>query len=657
MEHSYWIWHDGDYEIYHLLKLHLRREEYGLMRPPFWKQATPYPTVKFRKQITCDKGYLICTINGQGHVSVDGKRYRTGEKVWITKGEHMIEIHAGKIGGLPAAFVESDVCPSDGSWLCNHFAGEWLPVGCLPYFDSIEKTPEVFPFSYERKIPASVQRMDGGFLYDFGTELFGILNISDADPQKKIDLFYGESREEALDTDSSYITDSICGEEEYHLKPRAFRYVYILSSADTLTVSADYEYLPLKRVGSFHCDDSVFNEIVAASAYTFHLNCREGFLDGIKRDRWVWAGDTYQSARINRYLFADKEVDQRTLRGLIGKEPIEQHINTILDYSLLWIISLYEHYMTYADRVFLEKIFPMAQKLLAFCETRLNQDGFLEGIGDDWIFVDWSEIEKVGAVCAEQMLLIQVYAVMGELSNVLGRAESEYTEKENALKKRVNAFYWDIEKGAFIDSYVSGNQHVSRHANIFAIMYGIASEAQTNSILKNVLKNDAITKITTPYFEGYELDALAKLGQYEAVEAMLHSYWGGMMRLGAKTIWEEYHPEMQGAEHYAMYDGKYEKSLCHAWGAGPIYLFGRYYLGVYATKPGYETFSVEPNLGGLNEISGTVPVNGGVVTVELNKKRLYVMATKPGGTLVWDGNQYPLHPNHAIELEVFSEKR
>ena len=80
-------------------------------------------------------------------------------------------------------------------------------------------------------------------------------------------------------------------------------------------------------------------------------------------------------------------------------------------------------------------------------------------------------------------------------------------------------------------------------------------------------------------------------------------------------------------------------------------------MGVYATKPGYETFSVEPNLGGLNEISGTVPVNGGVVTVELNKKRLYVMATKPGGTLVWDGNQYPLHPNHAIELEVFSEKR
>ena len=85
-------------------------------------------------------------------------------------------------------------------------------------------------------------------------------------------------------------------------------------------------------------------------------------MDGIKRDRWVWAGDTYQSARINRYLFADKEIEQRTLRGLIGKEPIEQHINTILDYSLLWIISLNEHYMTYADRVFLEKIFPMAQK-------------------------------------------------------------------------------------------------------------------------------------------------------------------------------------------------------------------------------------------------------------------------------------------------------
>ena len=107
---------------------------------------------------------------------------------------------------------------------------------------------------------------------------------------------------------------------------------------------------------------------------------------------------------------------------------------------------------------------------------------------------------------------------------------------------------------------------------------------------------------------------------------------------------------MSGSEHYAMYGGKYEKSLCHAWGAGPIYLFGRYYLGVYPTSAGFETFHVAPNLGGLKEMKGTVPVNGETVTVELDENRLFVLATKPGGTLLWQGKKYSLIPNEPLVI-------
>ena len=124
-----------------------------------------------------------------------------------------------------------------------------------------------------------------------------------------------------------------------------------------------------------------------------------------------------------------------------------------------------------------------------------------------------------------------------------------------------------------------------------------------------------------------------------------------MIKLGAKTIWEEYHPHMKGIEHYAMYGGKYEKSLCHAWGAGPLYLFGRYYLGVCATSAGYETFTVEPRLGGLKEIRGTAPVGEGTVTVDLNGERLFVLSTKAGGTLIWDKKSYVLEPNVPLTIE------
>jgi len=115
------------------------------------------------------------------------------------------------------------------------------------------------------------------------------------------------------------------------------------------------------------------------------------------------------------------------------------------------------------------------------------------------------------------------------------------------------------------------------------------------------------------------------------VEDMLTNYWGGMISLGAQTVWEEYNPTKSGIEHYSMYGTKFAKSLCHAWGATPIYLFGRYYLGVYATSPAYETFKVEPNLGGLGRIEGTVPVNDGTVKIYLDKEKISVFSTKAGG--------------------------
>ena len=642
MQKNYWIWYPGDYEIYHVLQANLRREERGYGRPAFWKQHSPWINVKFQKTFECDGGYIKAHFSGSGYIALDGVRYKEKETIAVKAGRHTVEALVSNFGGLPALFVESDVCPSDETWLCDPFLGDFIPVGSNGYFDSADKDPEVFPFAYENRQPVSVKKLKEGILYDFGTELFGYLLIAKAEGKTEMGVFYGESEEEALDTAHSYITDSVRGQSSYRLKQRAFRYVYITSAPGDLEVSMDYEYLPLEQKGFFRCDNSLFNDIYSTAVHTFHLNCREGFLDGIKRDRWIWAGDAYQSAKINAYLFFDREIAERTAIGMAGRAPVEQHLNTILDYSLLWIIGLYEHYMTYGNRKFLRSVYPMAENMLAFCETRINQDGFIEGFPNDWTFIDWSDIDKTGAVCAEQMLLIAAYFALEKIAEALRLEEKGFAEKGRSLKERVNEYYWKEDLGAFIDSYASGKNNVTRHANIFAVMYGIADEKQTQSILHRVLKNEQIPQITTPYFKGYELDVLAKLGQFSDIEKVLDSYWGGMLRLGAKTIWEAYDPKQKGIEHYAMYDDKYDRSLCHAWGAGPIYLFGRYYLGVYPTAPGYETFDVAPNPGGLKEICGSVPVNGGTVTVELDSLNLRVTATKPGGTLLWQGRPYSL---------------
>ena len=199
MDHkSYWIWHYGDYEIFHTMNVHLRREERGYHRPAFWKISTPYASVKFKKQIECESGYLICHINGNGHIAIDNVCYPEKTRIELTPGAHKIEVHVSNHGGLPAVFIESDVCPSDESWTCNHFAGDFTPVGYHAHFCRADQNPEEFPFAYKTVLPVAKEDTDGGVLYDFGTELFGYLNLSGADEKDELDIFYGESREEAF---------------------------------------------------------------------------------------------------------------------------------------------------------------------------------------------------------------------------------------------------------------------------------------------------------------------------------------------------------------------------------------------------------------------------------------------------------------------------
>ena len=114
------------------------------------------------------------------------------------------------------------------------------------------------------------------------------------------------------------------------------------------------------------------------------------------------------------------------------------------------------------------------------------------------------------------------------------------------------------------------------------------------------------------------------------------------METGATTLYEEYDPEKKGTEHYAMYGDAYGKSLCHAWSASPIYLLGRYRLGVKNTGIGYNTFEVAPKRGDLRTFKGTVPLPGGYVTVEVSGDKIEVLPTVAGGTLVVGDKRYPL---------------
>ena len=139
----------------------------------------------------------------------------------------------------------------------------------------------------------------------------------------------------------------------------------------------------------------------------------------------------------------------------------------------------------------------------------------------------------------------------------------------------------------------------------------------------------------------YELEALCALGEQEAVMKEMKAYWGGMLKEGATSFWEKYNPEESGTQHLAMYGRPYGKSLCHAWGASPIYLLGKYYLGVKPVKEGYKEFAVSPVLGGLKWMEGSVPTPNGDIRVYMDKKTIRVKATEGKGYLTFRSRRRP----------------
>ena len=246
------------------------------------------------------------------------------------------------------------------------------------------------------------------------------------------------------------------------------------------------------------------------------------------------------------------------------------------------------------------------------------------------------------------MLLAMCYQTMAQADELVLGDGSAWEKKYQALASKIEKFYWNEEKGAYIDSFSSGKNNVTRHANIFAILFGFADDARKELLMKNVIENDKIPQITTPYFKFYELEAMCAMGRFEDVKKMMESYWGGMLSQGAVTFWEEFDPEKKPEEQYEMYGDPFGKSFCHAWAASPIYLLGRYFARIQLTDTAYKSFTVKPETDTFESVDCTFPVKGGMVHVKWDEKILSVESSVSGGTLIYCGKEYLLEPGKTV---------
>lgn len=656
--HATWIWYPGDWEIWLGNRFNNRRTERGAMFPPFWKQDSPWATVEFSTVVNLAHAEtVVIAAEGRFNFMLDGKlQFGEPQQFEIPAGEHRLNFKVWNQATPPSLFVEGDTIHTDSSWLATyedkiwidengvaHGSGIYVPAGSWN-FNSIETPPSKFRLQRKEHRPVCCHAMTTqGTLYDFGKETFGYLKVKGL--KGRVHIYYGESAEEALDKEHCETLDVLC--EGGGLESKAFRYVYIEKDQDASyeEVLMDFEYAPFdeEKSGSFRCDDDELNRIWEVGAYTMDLTTREFFMDGIKRDRWTWSGDAIQSYLMNYYLRFDLECVKRTIRQLRGKDPVTAHVNTIMDYTFYWFKSIMDYYEYSGDEAFVREMYPRMKTLMDYCLGRTNADGMAEGQPDDWIFVDWVDfpMHKRGVLAFEQILFYKALETMARCAEICKDQAQHYREQADTLREKVKTLFWNQRQSAFLHAMEDGkmNPQVTKFPNMFAILYDFVTEEEKKQIMQSVMLNKGIPTITTPYMRFYELAALCEMGLQKEVLPEIKAYWGGMLREGATSFWEKYNPEETGTQHLAMYGRPYGKSLCHAWGASPVYLMGKFYLGVKPTKPGYTEYEVKPKLGGLEWMEGEVPTPFGKVYVKMDARQVTVRSDGGKGTLLVDGKR------------------
>ena len=667
-----WIWYRNDYELMLANQCLTKRYERDVFVPPFWRMDYFHTNVKFIRQFSLKKEERIfIKANGKFNIIID--KIENPENKYVrdfngflnlSEGNYKLTVSVYNEQTIPCLFVDGETVKSNSDFTvtCNDF--EYVKADRGGFYDK-DKPPVKFDFLLENTEPVKKTYNDNELHLDFGRESVAFIAFSGVKGSGKANIYYGETEEESRDKENCELIDTVdLSNDCMTAIAKAYRYVTIDFSGGVTAekVFSVKEYVAQKRQPYFKCENEKINRIYETSLYTLDINTRDFLLDGVKRDRWIWGGDATQSYLMHYYSFFDTGVIERTMLALPNRNPQKTFINHIMDYSFYWIISLYDYYMYVGDRDFLERLYPIAESILEFTKTRIDKNGLLQGKPCDWVFIDWANLDNRGEVCAEQMIFLKALESMTAVGKSLGKDISEYKSEYEKLKVLIDETFWDKDKKCYIHSVFSGKKSevIKKHPNIFAVYYGLSDIEKSEHIKNSVLENSQIEPNVTPYMRFYELSALAELGETDYVIKQIISYWGGMLDSGATTFWELYDEKEKGSDKYAMYGRKYGKSLCHAWGASPLFLLGRYFIGLKPASEGYGTFECKPcESAFIGSYEAVIPMKNGEFRISFGGNELKLRSTETDGIVKLDSRKYkidfPICENYYI-IEIMRGK-
>ena len=492
----------------------------------------------------------------------------------------------------------------------------------------------------------SAEGSPASLLLDFGVEFQGGLQIVTSmypsGQPIKVRIRFGESVTEAMSdicpetgaTNDHAIRDFEAELPWFGLREfgnSGFRFVRldVLDIDKTLVLSevcGIREYRDLEYVGTFCSDDERLNEIWHTGAYTVHQNMQQYIWDGIKRDRLVWIGDMHPEVMCVNTVFGDEDVVEKSLDLARDCAPLPSMMNGMSAYSLWWLIIHRDWYKYQGDAGYLVSQKDYMKGLVDVLISKIDKNG-RDTIEDH--FLDWpSRADEKASGTGFHALFIMALEASEEIFSLEG--ESEYAMKCSEALKLLRSVAPKVAKEFFAEKKPASDLGRKQAVALMCLADMITPEQAAPALL-----TDGALGFST-FYGYYMLEALAKCGKYDEALDIVSSFWGGMLDLGATTFWEDF--DIRWLENAARIDeftpaGKVDvhltyggycykqlrHSLCHGWASGPTSFMTKHILGLYPVSYGSTVVRLEPHMGHLTSLSGSLPTPYGPVKVDLVK--------------------------------------
>jgi len=396
---------------------------------------------------------------------------------------------------------------------------------------------------------------------------------------------------------------------------------------------------PVEPRGRFSSSEPLLDRIYEVGAWT-QRNCMfDAYVDCPWREQAQWWGDARVQARVALTAFGDTALLARGIRQAAqtqlpdgvtyGHFPTVAYFCILPDFTLTWIMTVWDYYRATGDARFVRELWPNVKKAVEWFKCRTTELGLLGPEPDYWFFLDWADLYKDGHSAVYNMLYLETLRAAAELA-AIAREKADaarYARKARKVERLIRSYFFDDARKIWRDGVdLKGKplKKVSVHANALAVLLELNKGADESVFSKGILPalegREGVAD-ASPFFYVRVLDAMKTMGLYEAAMDVIRRRWGKMLEDGATTFFEHWHPA-PGLE-----------SRCHAWAASPVFYISEIVLGVESLAPGWRRVRIAPKPCGLEWAEGTAATPRGDIDVRWERKgsHIHVRARVPEG--------------------------